>query len=130
MEFTIRGNPATKKNSMQIRRNRHTGRQWIAQSDRYKAYEEDALRQLDAIFGRSWHPIDTPIELRCHFYRRTRHRVDLTNLLAAVCDVLVTAGVIADDNASIVCSHDGSRVYYDKENPRTVVWILPFEEEE
>ena len=53
----------------------------------------------------------------------TRRRVDLANLLEAADDVLVHAGVIADDHSGIVVSHDGSRVLYDKEKPRTEIEI-------
>lgn len=38
--------------------------------------------------------------------------------------MLVHHKVISDDNSGIVCSHDGSRVYYDKENPRTEIEII------
>ena len=38
-------------------------------------------------------------------------------------DVLVKAGTLKDDSCSIVVSTDGSRVFYDKENPRTEVEI-------
>ena len=47
----------------------------------------------------------------------------MTNLLEAIDDVLVKYGVIEDDNFNIVQSHDGSRVLYDKGNPRTEVYI-------
>lgn len=70
-------------------------------------------------------PIDYPVEVRCLFYMPTRRRVDLTNLLEGIDDVLVNASVLADDNSQIVVSHDGSRVLYDKENPRTEVEITP-----
>lgn len=53
----------------------------------------------------------------------TRRRVDLCNLHEALCDVLVTFGVVQDDNCKIIASMDGSRVLYDKENPRTEVYI-------
>jgi Holliday junction resolvase RusA-like endonuclease len=53
----------------------------------------------------------------------TRRKVDLTNLLEAIDDVMTNAGLLADDNYTIIQSHDGSRVYYDKENPRTEVYI-------
>ena len=53
----------------------------------------------------------------------TRHKVDLTNLLNATCDILVEAGTIEDDNSRIIVSHDGSRVLYDKENPRVEIEI-------
>ena len=57
----------------------------------------------------------------------TRHRVDLTNLLNATNDILVKAGVLEDDNCKIVVSHDGSRVFYDKENPRVEIEITEVE---
>jgi len=53
----------------------------------------------------------------------TRRRVDLTNLLEGLDDMLVKAEVIEDDNRDFIASHDGSRVYWDKENPRIEVEI-------
>jgi Holliday junction resolvase RusA-like endonuclease len=55
----------------------------------------------------------------------TQRRVDLVNLIEALQDVLVKAGVLADDNSSIVVSTDGSRVALDRRNPRTEVEITP-----
>lgn len=49
--------------------------------------------------------------------------MDLVNLLEATCDILVHYRVLEDDNSKIVVSHDGSRVLYDKENPRVEIWI-------
>jgi hypothetical protein len=53
----------------------------------------------------------------------TKHRVDLVNLLEATCDILVKANVLEDDNSNIIISHDGSRVLYDKDNPRVEIEI-------
>jgi len=53
----------------------------------------------------------------------TRRKCDLSNMLEALDDVLVKYGLLEDDNYTIVESHDGSRVLYDKENPRTEVYI-------
>ena len=53
----------------------------------------------------------------------TKRRVDLLNLLEATMDILVHAGILADDNSSIVVGHDGSRVLYDKGNPRAEIYI-------
>lgn len=76
---------------------------------------------------RSTQADDTPCEVRCLFYMPSRRRVDLTNLLESVDDALVAAGVLADDNSQIIVSHDGSRVLYDKDNPRTEVSITAYE---
>ena len=73
--------------------------------------------------------ISERINLQCVYYMPTRHKVDLANLLSATCDILVHYGVIADDNANIVASHDGSRVDYDKANPRVEVTITTKESE-
>lgn len=39
-------------------------------------------------------------------------------------DLLVRAGVLADDNSQIVAAHDGSRVRLDRENPRVEIEIV------
>ena len=48
----------------------------------------------------------------------------MTNLLEALDDMLVKAEVLEDDCRDIVASHDGSRVYWDKHNPRIEIEIL------
>jgi Holliday junction resolvase RusA-like endonuclease len=89
-------------------------------SERYKQYERDAMNFIPV--GRF---IDYPVNVKCLFYMPTHRKCDLTNLLEAIDDILVEAGLLADDNYKIIESHDGSRVYYDKDNPRTVVEITP-----
>lgn len=69
--------------------------------------------------------IDYAINLKCEFYMKTRRKVDLPNLLNSICDVLVKHETIVDDNKDIVVGFDGSRVYYDKENPRIEIEIEP-----
>lgn len=66
--------------------------------------------------------------MQCVYYMATRRKVDLANLIEATCDILVTAGVLADDNSRIVAAHGGSRVDYDKQNPRVEIWIEEMEE--
>lgn len=118
LKFTIPLLPITKKNSQRILVNKATGRPFIAPSEQYTQYEKDAQW-----FIRERPRIDYPVNVKCVFYMPTRRRVDLTNLLEAADDVLVHAGVIADDHSGIVVSHDGSRVLYDKEKPRTEIEI-------
>lgn len=124
MKLVLYGNPATKKNSMQIFKNSWTGQPFLTQSKRYKDYARDCGRQITGKYKKK---IDYPINLKCVYYRKTKHRVDLTNLLAATCDILSDFDVIADDNCKIVVSHDGSRVKYDKECPRVEIEIEKME---
>lgn len=111
--------PKTKKNSQQIVK---TGsRHCIIPSKAYKEYEKQASLFMKPL------GIDYPVNVRCMFYMKTHRRVDLTNLLEAVDDVMVHAGVLKDDNCEIVAGHDGSRVLYDKDNPRTEIYFEEIE---
>lgn len=121
IRFTIKVPPITKKNSQQIVY--AGGRPRIIPSKAYKQYEKDAQWFIP-------HPlIDYPVNVKALFYMPTRRRVDLVNLQEALLDVMVKYNCIEDDNSKIVVSMDGSRVLYDKENPRTVVEIMEVENE-
>ena len=115
--FTIPLNPVTKKNHGRIIKVGNYPK--LIPSRAYERYEEDCGYFIKGKHGR----ISEPVEVTCRFYMKTRRKVDLANLLNAIDDVLVRYGVIADDDSSIIVSHDGSRVLYDKDNPRTEVDI-------
>lgn len=120
IKYTIKLAPITKKNSQQILSNPKTGRPFIMPSKKYKEYERDAAWFLTP---RPPRPIECSLNVKCLFFLPTRRRTDLTNLLEAVDDLLVHAGIIADDHYGIVTAHDGSRCFVDKENPRTEIII-------
>lgn len=119
IKFTVPLTPVSKKNNQQIVINKATGRPFIMPSKKYKEYEKNALWFIP----RKQKPIDEPVNVKCLFYMPTHRRCDLTNMLEAIDDVMVAGGLLADDNYKIIESHDGSRVLYDKENPRTEVYI-------
>lgn len=118
MKIVLYGDPRTKKNSARILKSRSGGR-FVAPSKAYVDYETDCLRQIK----RPRSPISARVNVRCVYYMATRRKVDLANLIEATCDILVKAKVLADDNSQIVAAHDGSRVDYDKKNPRAEIWI-------
>lgn len=122
--FTIKLPPITKKNHQKIITNRTTGRPMVIPSEQYRDYEHQC-----AWFMPHGKTISRAVNLRAVFYMPTRRRVDLVNLLQALCDILVKYAVLEDDNSHIVASFDGSEVRYDKENPRTEVWIYDKEDE-
>jgi Holliday junction resolvase RusA-like endonuclease len=70
-------------------------------------------------------PIDYPVNIQYLFYKSTRRLCDGLNLSAAMDDILTEARVIDDDHRDIVAGHDGTRVYYDKGEPRVEVIITP-----
>jgi Holliday junction resolvase RusA-like endonuclease len=115
VNITIPLPPVTKKNHGRIVQ--RGGRPMLLPSEQFERYQEAAgwyLRPLG---------VSEPVNVRCLFYMPTRRIVDLVGLLQAIDDVMVHYGVIEDDNSRIVVSHDGSRVLYDKGNPRTEITI-------
>lgn len=135
IKYTIQGDPRTKKNSLMIagkgRRCPACGKlekQWVRQSKAHDAFAEAAKWQLRPV---PTEPISSLVNVRCLFYMKTRRIVDGLNLLATIDDLLVSAGILADDNSRIVAGHDGSRVLYDPVNPRVEITItkLPTDEQ-
>ena len=124
MKIIINEPPRSKKNSMQIIKlgNRYS----LMPSKVYREYEKACAK-----YFADWdaEPIDFPCEVKCTFYVGTRRKVDLCNLLEAAHDILVKYGVLTDDCRDIVCSVDGSRVFYDKTSPRTEIEITPYDGE-
>ncbi len=118
MHLILYGRPITKKNSSRIVKCGNYHR--ILPSKAYEKYEKECLLQIT---GKYKLKLDDKYNLKCLYYMPTRHRVDLVNLLEATCDILVAGHVIADDNSKIIVSHDGSRVLYDKVNPRAEIFL-------
>lgn len=129
IKMTIPLAPITKKNSQRIiPRKLSNGKSvpMIIPSAKYVEYEKSAgyfIRQKGLM-------IDYPVNVKAVYYMPTRRIVDLTNLNEALHDVLVKYEVLKDDNSRIIAGTDGSRVRYDKENPRTEVIITKINEEE
>ena len=94
-----------------------------------KTTTDFAFRAAQFIHPRPKLPISQPIRLVYRIYTGTRRRVDDLNLYEALDDILVSERVLEDDNRSIIRSRDGSRVLYDKENPRAEIYIYEYQEE-
>ena len=119
--YTIPGTPITKKNSMRMVTNHKTGKLFPIPSKAYQAYMEQAYKFLQPI---PLNPIDQPVRVTCTYYMPTKRPVDLVNLMEATHDILVKFGILKDDNSRIIVSVDGSRVLYDKEDPRAEIAIV------
>lgn len=117
LQFTIPLQPITKKNNGRIIKNKETGKCGFIPSEQYKRYEKDCKYFIPA------HYIKDPINVKAIFYMKTKGLVDLTNLNESLHDIMQEYNCIIDDDCKIIVSTDGSRVMYDKENPRTEVTI-------
>lgn len=132
--YTIPLDPRTKKNHQMIAgsgvRCPYCGKhkkQFVRQG---KAASEYTFKAYQYLRPRPTAPIETPVHIKYLFYMGTRRVVDKLNLQAAADDLLVLAEIIKDDNSKIVKSHDGTRVLYDKQNPRTEIYIYDYEEDD
>ena len=125
LNFTLEVVPHSKKNSSQICRLKN-GKTLLLPSKLYKKFENECLELIQEDLKLH---INKPVNIKAHFYCKTRRKIDLTNLLEALDDMLVKSGVLEDDNRNIIAGHDGSRVYWDKERPRIEIWIEDFKEE-
>ena len=129
LTFTLYGDPRTKKNSQRpITAESRKGKKYtmILPSAAYGDYEADCLRQITGNYRRH---IDTPVNVKARYFMATRRQIDLTNLNEAIHDILVKARVLMDDNRNIIASTDGSRVFWDKKNPRVEITITDAEPE-
>lgn len=125
LTFEIPLPPVTKKNSQRIVINKKTGKPKVLQSAKYEEYEEAAAYYVPRI-----HMHEGPYNVAAEFYMPTKRRVDLVNLLEALDDILVSSGLLTDDDFHHIGGHDGSRVLYDKNNPRTKVIVTTMDADE
>lgn len=132
-KYVIPLDPRTKKNHQMIA---GTGarcpachkpeRLFVRQGSANTEYAYKAGRFL---FPKPPEPLEGKLRIVYRLYMKTRRRVDDLNLYAALDDILVKEKILHDDNISVIRDRDGSRVFYDKDNPRAEIYIYQYEEE-
>lgn len=109
IEFTIWGQPTSKKNSTQI--TGAAGRGRLLPSKEYLRWLKDADPQVRVFMaGYEGFPITNLVSVKVLAYRATYRKIDLPNIISAVADMLETFGILEDD--AQIHSLDGSRVYF------------------
>ena len=112
--ITIHGQTPSHKNSKLW-----TGRV-LMNNKAYLAWRDDA--ELD-VLGQMDKKYPDGVEVEMTFYVADRRRRDIDNMVASILDVLVSTGVITDDNCFVV---RGIHAYYggiDRQDPRAEVEI-------
>lgn len=125
IEFIIPVHPVSKKNSqviIPVKTKYGKTRHIPIPSQQYRDFEADCLPFFYQVKNQAG-VIDFPVNMAVSFYVSKKLKYDLTNLLEAIDDAAVKAGLILDDNRDIIAGHDGSRVFYDKFNPRIEITI-------
>ncbi len=117
IKITITGDVPSKKNSKQIIYVR--GKPLLIPSKNHKVWHTQAISQLYGI-----KPVASQISaLQLIFYPSTKRLFDLSNKTESIMDLLVDAGIIADDNYSIVPELNIKFGGQDKNNPRAEITI-------
>ena len=107
MQFIIYGNPITKKNARPIYI-KADGKRFIGKSKALADYEADILIQLiqqkqelkkEGLFAAA---ISTRCCIKYSVYLNSKRLRDCTNIVEAAQDALVKAGIITDDNYTIL----------------------------
>jgi bacterioferritin-associated ferredoxin len=133
-QYTILLDTKTKKNSHRIA---GCGPRCPVCGKYAKQFIRNASRTTDFSFKAAQYlvprpkkPIEGPVHLIYRIYTETWHRKDDLNLYEALDDILVKEGILKDDDRKTIRSRDGSRVLYDKENPRAEIYIYEYREED
>lgn len=117
MKIIIYGETPSKKNSKQIIYVR--GKPRIISSKNHASWHTQAIPQLYGI-----KPVARQIEaIQLIFYPSTKRLFDLTNKAESIMDLLVDAGIIEDDNYTILPKAILQIGTCDKLNPRCEIYV-------
>ena len=125
MIFTIPGQLYSSKNSRQVFRAAN-GRTYVVKSEAAKADEVELFNKLLCIkqkFRTVAKRFAKPYHIRFKIYRKTAGRFDYVNIIQNLCDSMVKAGLLDDDDANnLLPVFDEYKV--DREKPRVEFEII------
>lgn len=122
VRYVIKGNVVPKKNSKQI--SIRGGKPVVRSSDRYNEWNQYAVMSLRVqARGKKF----SKCKILVSFYYGDKRKRDIDNGTSSVLDTLKDAGIIEDDNYTLIpkCFIQS---FYDKENPRCEITILEQDE--
>lgn len=100
LRFFYEGNTPSKKNQKQVFKGKN-GRPFITASSAFKQWHGPAVmlmkQQMSRTLGVKW-PIARTSQVMIKLFYEDRRRRDATNTVESIMDLLVDAGILADDN--------------------------------
>jgi Holliday junction resolvase RusA-like endonuclease len=122
--IVVEGELYSSKNSKQIFRNKE-GRSFIAKS--YVAIKDAKtlsykLLEVKDAFLSELSGKNQPYRISFKIFRKTHRRFDYINIIQNLCDCMVKAGLLEDDNADVVIP-EFEPYEVDKDNPRVEIRI-------
>lgn len=114
------GRIPSKKNS----RNWNPKTKRLETSLQYKEWWSQQIGPLRRIAGEMGMPIPFEFELLVLAYWPDKRRADLSNKVESVFDLLVDAGILADDNWTVLGDYRVKSVGIDRDRPRFELWFL------
>ncbi len=118
MKIVFAGRCPSKKNAKQIVYVK--GRPLIISSKDYKQWHEE---QMWFLKSKRLKPFTEPVRVRIESYSENKRKYDLSNKAESILDLLVDAGILPDDNYSVVPELTLLYKGVDKESPRSEVTI-------
>lgn len=129
VKFDIAGQVPSKKNNKRILKNSRTGKMFIASSEKFNEWHNQAMMDLCFRLNKDRGIFrDKQVEIELTFYNSDNRRHDLDNMASSILDLLVDAGYLEDDCCGIVNRLIISFGGVDRKNPRVEVTITELAE--
>ena len=124
VKFNIAGQVPSKKNNKRLLKNSRTGKMFIASSEKFNEWHNQAMMDLCFRLNKDRGVFcDKQVEIELTFYNSDNRRHDLDNMISSVLDLLVDAEFIDDDCCRIVNKVVAIFGGVDRQTPRVEVEI-------
>lgn len=124
VKFDIAGQVPSKKNNKRLLKNSRTGKMFIASSEKFNEWHNQAMMDLCFRLNKDRDVFrNKQVEIELTFYNSDNRRHDLDNMTSSVLDLLVDAEFIDDDCCRIVNKVVAIFGGVDRQTPRVEVEI-------
>lgn len=124
IKFDIAGQVPSKKNNKRLLKNSRTGKMFIASSEKFNEWHNQAMMDLCFRLNKDMDVFrDKQVEIELTFYNSDNRRHDLDNMTSSVLDLLVDAEFIDDDCCKAVNKVVAIFGGVDRQAPRVEVEI-------